>query len=392
VNLMSRATFRNGVSNYFYYDALNRRRAIKESTGASYFVYDKDGLCLLVERNAAGSVTGAYTRGCAPVDGIGDLVVSQINTATTTYYRYPVFDQPGKLLRTVSAAGVVSGSFEYNALGEKLLNQPPAEGTRFGMSAPAWMMLKDDPDGVVVASPSRAYYNAVGIWLSRDPKGGLPGSYRYAVGNPLSFADANGRAASSLAEAEAEYGGPLPSYMASIFQARSAVLAPDLRNVVPNRYRNIACRQGTGAAVIIALNDLTGATGILNAIYGFDIDDLHLLSNGERWKEALLGALQVGLMSVAGASMLNEAIGPEASQELTRFFYDPRAFSGKPWENAAEFVSDSYWEGSPANGNALHHWLIPQSAEWVPQGIRNAGFNLVVTSQKFRGHHTQLEE
>ena len=191
VNLMSRATFRNGVSNYFYYDALNRRRAIKESTGASYFAYDKDGLCLLVERNAAGSVTGAYTRGSAPVNGIGDLVVSQINTPTTTYYQYPVYDR-GNVQRTVNAAGAVTGSFEYNAWGEKLLNQPPVEGTRFGFSAPAWITLKDDPDSSTLLPPTRGYYAGAGRFLQRDPRKRLAGGYLYARGNPPVLVDANG--------------------------------------------------------------------------------------------------------------------------------------------------------------------------------------------------------
>jgi RHS repeat-associated protein len=53
----------------------------------------------------------------------------------------------------------------------------------------------------------------------------------------------------------------------------------------------------------------------------------------------------------------------------SRFFYDPRKF-GK--------ISKEYWSiHGPANGNSLHHLFFPQSATWVPGGIRNAGFNLV---------------
>jgi hypothetical protein len=53
-----------------------------------------------------------------------------------------------------------------------------------------------------------------------------------------------------------------------------------------------------------------------------------------------------------------------------RFFYDARDFK--------QAISREYWETRrPANGRSLHHWLFPQRATWIPEGIRNAGFNLL---------------
>jgi hypothetical protein len=53
---------------------------------------------------------------------------------------------------------------------------------------------------------------------------------------------------------------------------------------------------------------------------------------------------------------------------MGQFFYDARPF---------RTVSREYWAvNGPAEGASLHHWLIPQRATWVPEGIRNAGFNL----------------
>jgi hypothetical protein len=47
-----------------------------------------------------------------------------------------------------------------------------------------------------------------------------------------------------------------------------------------------------------------------------------------------------------------------------------------------ETVSKQYWDKvtgfGPAAPNHIHHWLIPQRATWIPQGIRNAGFNQMV--------------
>jgi uncharacterized protein RhaS with RHS repeats len=210
VNLMARVTFRNGVSNYFSYDALNRRRALVDSNGPAYFMYDQDGLCQLVERNNTGSVRAEYTRGSAPVPGIGDMVAAKINTPTTSYYQYPDYDHRGNVQRIVNAAGAITGSFEYNAWGEKLLNEPPPEGARFTFSAPAWVTLNDDPDERVLLSPTRMFNVYAGMFLQPDPLRFTTSSngrsidwdldgyrvglqvYEYAHSTPLLFADPKG--------------------------------------------------------------------------------------------------------------------------------------------------------------------------------------------------------
>jgi len=52
-----------------------------------------------------------------------------------------------------------------------------------------------------------------------------------------------------------------------------------------------------------------------------------------------------------------------------RFLYDNRTFRA---------ISRRYWRlNGPASGNSLHHWLLPQRWTWIPQGLRNAGFNLL---------------
>ena len=177
----------------------------------AYFMYDRDGLCQLVERSITGTVRAEYTRGSAPVPGIGDMVAAKINTSTTSYYQYPVYDQPGNVRRIVNAAGAVTGSFEYNAWGEKLLSQPPAEGTRFGFSAPAWMAPKDDPDGVFLWTRRRAYDAGVGRFLQRDAIKGLAGTYVYANGNPNSHMDPSGLQVPSYSESGPS-GGTRMSY------------------------------------------------------------------------------------------------------------------------------------------------------------------------------------
>ena len=83
---------------------------------------------------------------------------------------------------------------------------------------------------------------------------------------------------------------------------------------------------------------------------------------------SLSGALSAlgGLTTIAA-----RAAGPalRAIQPVMRFFWNNRAFSQ---------ISRAYWKKyGPAAGRSLHHWFFPQSAKWVPQGLRNAGFNLI---------------
>ncbi len=112
---------------------------------------------------------------------------------------------------------------------------------------------------------------------------------------------------------------------------------------------------------------------------------------GGSWREALGsgardaaigGTLAVGFAGVAAG--LGAIGGPMAAAveeasaagrgvgSLTRgrrFFYDSRSFRE---------ISSEYWHArGAAGGRSLHHWLFAQRAAWVPQGVRNAGFNLL---------------
>ena len=129
----------------------------------------------------------------------------------------------GNIVRMTNAQGVVTGSFEYNAWGEKLLDQPPPEGTRFGFSAPAWMTLKDDPDQRFIITPTRIYDTATGRFMQRD-KLRLSGRYSYAWDNPLSYYDPNGAEPTP---------GPAASQHQSIpDQCRAAGLTPDECDII----------------------------------------------------------------------------------------------------------------------------------------------------------------
>jgi len=76
--------------------------------------------------------------------------------------------------------------------------------------------------------------------------------------------------------------------------------------------------------------------------------------------------------SIATGLRITTQVGVRAGRALTkarRFFWDSRTYNA---------VSKAYWKANgPANGRSLHHWLIPQKMARIPQGLRNAGFNLM---------------
>ena len=102
----------------------------------------------------------------------------------------------------------------------------------------------------------------------------------------------------------------------------------------------------------------------------YDRGPLGQSSEGPAWSyygtRACLGTATAATAAAVGVGI---AQGPAPSffKGLRQFFWDSRAWST---------VSREYWRGSAA-GRTLHHWLIPQKASWVPQGLRNAGFNLL---------------
>jgi hypothetical protein len=95
-------------------------------------------------------------------------------------------------MRILRSDGTVVGAFEYDAWGRYLHNAPPPEGTRFGFSAPAWMVLRDAPGGDIILSPTRWYIDEAGRFGQRDPVHSSTNRSRYLLVNPLDGSDATG--------------------------------------------------------------------------------------------------------------------------------------------------------------------------------------------------------
>jgi RHS repeat-associated protein len=96
--------------------------------------------------------------------------------------------------------------------------------------------------------------------------------------------------------------------------------------------------------------------------------------------KGVLRGLFAGLRRLFTRGIFSRQFWRQAFTRLRRFFWDPRNFRRE--------ISPEYWGArGPARGRSLHHWLIPQRARWVPEGLRNAGFNLLELPRliNFRG-------
>jgi RHS repeat-associated protein len=176
----------------FYYDALMRRHAIQDSSGLAYFTWDANGMNLLCERDASGSVVAEYTHGYAPVDGIGSGVGQKLVRGGSAYHEWDAArDHRGSVCERVDQNGNKTGSFNYNAWGVSLQDDETGAETRFRYQS-NWIKLKDDPDGDTYLSPTRLYRAGTGIFLQRDGLGDLAGGYQYGSSEPVSTVDPDG--------------------------------------------------------------------------------------------------------------------------------------------------------------------------------------------------------
>jgi hypothetical protein len=102
-DLMSSIQYADGSWNYLYYDGQERRYAIQDSGGLSYLTWDTNGMNLLCEKTADGTVTKKYAHGATPIDGTGSVV--EVQDVATGAYKYLLMDHRGTVFATTDAEG-----------------------------------------------------------------------------------------------------------------------------------------------------------------------------------------------------------------------------------------------------------------------------------------------
>jgi hypothetical protein len=170
----------------------------------TYFTWDRDGLCPLLERDADGNITAEYVRGYSPVAGIGDALMVNVPVGGCTNRQYPIYDHRGNVVRITDQYGTPTGYFEYDPFGITEQENPPPEGTPLRFSGPAWRPrlivppicrcpTSGGPFDDIIVTRSRPYHAGIGRFLQRDPvmSGGF-NLYSYAANDPLRDTDAGG--------------------------------------------------------------------------------------------------------------------------------------------------------------------------------------------------------
>jgi RHS repeat-associated protein len=194
-------------------------------------------------------------------------------------------------------------------------------------------------------APFRAYSAELGRWLSRDPIGedGGINLYEYALSNPVNYVDLLGLDVWDYIAPEWLINQGTADFAAGLGDALSLGLTDWVRdqfgwNCVTKDSTAYAAGGWVGFGAQMATTGGIGAVGV-----------------------------------VAGKALLKGGVKKlvkNRARAFTRFFYDSRDFKRQ--------ISREYWKRrGPANGRSLHHWAIPQRAKWVPEGIRNAGWNLL---------------
>jgi len=258
------------------------------------------------------------------------------------------------------------------------------------------------------------YYDPVGgRFLSPDPLGHEASMdlYSYADGDPVNFMDPDGRfgkgatwSAWGALEGTADLAqNVVGSGLYGAMQVADYALGGNDASLFKQYWDNTKA-MGSGLAGVA--ENLGGAGGywMLRGMdyvsggneaqpmqqYWNNVQGMGVGASGGQDRSAAFrwgaGLMAVGSMFVGGefgtagklgraGEMANATVqagrmaAKSGGNSFTRFFYDPRPFRQ---------VSTEYWAShGPANGQSLHHWLIPQRATRIPDGIRNAGFNLV---------------
>ena len=178
-DLVTQIKYKDATVNCFWHDAQQRRYAMQDSDGLSYFTWDKNGMNLLAERDSSGAITAEYTHGHTPIDGIGSMVAATQDVSGTTYYQYPIYDHRGTVHNIVDATGTTTDTYKYDAWGKVIQEETSAANNRFRYQS-NWIVLKDS-DGQLYLSPTRLFHADMGRFLQRDSMDHKNGANLYSA-------------------------------------------------------------------------------------------------------------------------------------------------------------------------------------------------------------------
>jgi hypothetical protein len=167
----------------FYYDGQLNRYCIDKGGEATYYLWD--GLNLLEERAADGSLLARYTHGPYRQYGIGSVVEVERNAGGATYYQYLVLDHRGTAYKVADSEGDTQVEYALDAFGRQLAapigldpNVPneliyqtnwltiKVGGAWYGLSR---FRLYDAANGVFLRRDFLSYLNRYRCWSNNPP-------------------------------------------------------------------------------------------------------------------------------------------------------------------------------------------------------------------------------
>jgi RHS repeat-associated protein len=308
----------------FQYDTFGRR--ISKTVNGTTIAYRYDG------DNAIAEIEGAATRTLFTGPGIDERYARDNETGGRSYF---LTDALGSTMALTAANGDVQARYGYEAYGE----------TSFTAVAPGFTSgnpyqytgRENDGDGLYYY---RARYYSTGQkrFLAEDPLGFVdgPNPFAYVGGNPLQYRDPLGLWA---------WGDPLPQWMVDGAAGYGDTLSFG------------------GSRAIRWLFGWDGGVNTCSKAYGY----------GE-W--AGIGHSLAFGGAHLGRNALNQAGKGGLIRGVKRLIND-----GRTWGSVRDTWSLAAGGGQRwlrANGQSLHHWLVPQRFAKI-----NAGFNYLPISAGF---------
>ena len=169
--LVARIRWRDATATYFFYDGALRRYGMVANGTPTYFLWN--GLDLLQEQNADGTVKEEHTNAQTPIAGIAQLVETNRPGQVASLQKiYPCMDPRGTITKWVESDGTtILASREYDAFGTIIPNSPTGTWPgRWGYQGQAWLeILSNDGTQRFLLSPTRFYNPTDGIFFQRDP-------------------------------------------------------------------------------------------------------------------------------------------------------------------------------------------------------------------------------
>ncbi|MBT1704922.1 DUF6531 domain-containing protein [Chryseosolibacter indicus] len=424
----------------FETDALGRIVVIKSGASAiTEIIYDAFGRPSVIRQSGKPDRSFHYLGGFVEQENENGIAVRQITIHpftgipiayhTTSGTHYTLFDNRFNLVALADNNGNVIETYRYKSFGAPTIYSPA--GTAIPLSSwdvePIFGGQRYLYVSGLYLSKKRLMNPVNGIFLSPDPKGYIdsPSLYVYSGQDPINNIDPNGEVIPFIVAAFV-IGGALVGAGYSVYdayhhperyegwQGSARVLGNVFGGAIIGGVAIVASEailaaggagifaSGTGAASLTAgqtfvLYGTASATGGAIGRFGFNNlfpEYINPVSTETIATDFVIGGgipvlgsalRQAGGPVVNGArEMFTRTMGgnwrafgntwrmlrnPRIQYTWRRIFWDPRSF---------ENVSSQYWRVTRgANGNALHHLWFQNQSRWVPQGLRNAGFNLL---------------